>query len=51
VTLNLVECSLFNGQLSELTLAMETAQEELAMIRVTIAEKDNQLLHTQDQLL
>ena len=46
-----VESSGFTECLSELQISMETAQEELAMIRVTISEKDTQLLQAQDQLL
>ena len=41
----------FPGRLSEIQCSMERAREELDMIRVTIAEKDTQLLHAQDQLL
>ncbi|XP_064404624.1 uncharacterized protein LOC135349901 isoform X2 [Halichondria panicea] len=41
----------FPGRLSEVQCSIERAQEELDMIRVTIAEKDTQLLHAHDQLL
>ncbi len=41
----------FPDRLSEVQCSIERAQEELDMIRVTIAEKDTQLLHAHDQLL